>query len=40
MNFFCSKKHFYIFASWYMPKWLDKVLPSMDIEGHHLKDKK
>lgn len=27
-------------ASWYMPKWLDKVLPSMDIEGHHLKDKK
>ncbi|WP_327062659.1 MMPL family transporter [Listeria ivanovii] len=26
-------------ATWYMPKWLDKVLPSLDIEGHHLKDK-
>ncbi|MBC1230597.1 MMPL family transporter [Listeria booriae] len=26
-------------GSWYMPKWLDKILPSLDIEGHHLKDK-
>lgn len=26
-------------ASWYLPKWLDKILPSLDIEGHDLKDK-
>ncbi len=25
-------------ASWYMPAWLNKILPSVDIEGHGLKD--
>lgn len=23
-------------ASWYLPKWLDKILPNIDIEGHSL----
>lgn len=25
-------------AAWYMPKWLDRVLPKMDIEGHALRE--
>ncbi len=25
-------------ASWYMPAWLNRILPSVDIEGHGLKD--
>src|SRR5699024_6426021 len=26
-------------ASWYLPKWLDRILPKIDIEGHELQDK-
>lgn len=25
-------------ASWYMPKWLDRVLPRIDVEGHALQE--
>ncbi|ASK62319.1 hypothetical protein CFK37_09200 [Virgibacillus phasianinus] len=25
-------------ASWYFPKWLDRILPKVDIEGHALKN--
>lgn len=25
-------------ASWYMPKWLNRILPKIDIEGHALQD--
>jgi len=28
-------------ASWYLPKWLDKLLPNLDIEGESfMKEKK
>lgn len=23
-------------ASWYIPKWLDKILPNIDIEGESI----
>ena len=23
-------------AAWYMPKWLDKILPNIDIEGESI----
>lgn len=23
-------------AAWYLPKWLDKIIPNVDIEGHQL----
>ncbi|GKV68907.1 fatty acid efflux MMPL transporter FarE [Sporosarcina sp. NCCP-2716] len=26
--------------SWYMPKWLDRLLPKVDIEGHALQDER
>lgn len=25
-------------ASWYLPKWLNRILPKIDIEGHELQD--
>lgn len=25
-------------ASWYLPKWLDKIIPDVDIEGHKLNE--
>lgn len=25
-------------ASWYLPKWLDRILPKIDIEGHELQN--
>lgn len=25
-------------AAWYLPKWLDKIIPNVDIEGHQLSD--
>lgn len=27
-------------ASWYLPKWLDRILPKIDVEGHELMDMK
>ncbi|MEC0281288.1 MMPL family transporter [Terribacillus saccharophilus] len=26
-------------ATWYLPKWLDKIIPNVDIEGHKLSEK-
>ncbi len=23
-------------AAWYMPKWLDKILPNIDVEGESI----
>lgn len=25
-------------ASWYLPKWLDRILPKIDVEGHGLQE--
>jgi len=25
--------------AWYLPKWLDRILPNIDIEGHTISDK-
>jgi len=25
-------------ASWYLPKWLDRIIPNVDIEGHSLNE--
>jgi len=24
--------------NWWIPKWLDRILPRLDVEGHHLDD--
>lgn len=26
-------------AAWYLPKWLDKIIPNVDLEGHELSEK-